>query len=142
MKSGVFFRGVLKNTPRRQIHHGETPTWVKKVRGVFKINATSSLNFEISRRLSDLLLSTLRLTWMEIDVAFSTQRCYVSEGSFLGIHFRDPFMQYSLQGSFQAIYPLGILLGDIHLRDLLARNPYFRQQRFLPTQEYHFFLSP
>ena len=48
-------------------------------RGVFKINATSSLNFEISRRLSDLLLSTLRLTWMEDALAFSTQRSYVSE---------------------------------------------------------------
>ena len=29
--------------------------WVKKVRGVFKINATSSLNFEISRCLSTAL---------------------------------------------------------------------------------------
>ena len=49
------------------------------VRGVFKINATSSLNFEVSRRLSDLLLTTLRPTWMENAVSFSTQRCYVSE---------------------------------------------------------------
>ena len=31
-------------------------TWVKKVRGVFNINAILSLNFEISRRLSTPLL--------------------------------------------------------------------------------------
>ena len=55
-------------------------TRVKKVLGVFKINATSSLNFEISHRLSDLLTA--------LDIAahlhgerssFSTQPCYVSE---------------------------------------------------------------
>ena len=49
------------------------------VLGVFKIDAILSLNFEISRRLSDQLLSTLRLTWMEDAVAFSTQPCYVSD---------------------------------------------------------------
>ena len=79
---GVFFKTPRKNTPDFKVCgllFSHFITWVKKVRGVFKINATSSLNFEISRQLSDLLLSTLRLTWMENAVAFSTQPSYVSD---------------------------------------------------------------
>ena len=79
---GVFFKTPRKNTPDLKVYgllFSHFITWVKKVRGVFKINATSSLNFEISRQLSDLLLSTLRLTWMENAVAFSIQPCYVSD---------------------------------------------------------------
>ena len=47
-------------------------TWVKKVRGVFNINAILSLNFEISRRLSSHLLSTLLHFRKENSVAFWT----------------------------------------------------------------------
>ena len=76
---GVLFkRSWNKNTPDFKIYgllFSHFITLVKKVRGVFKINATSS----IFCQLSDLLLSTLQLTWMKNAVAFSTHRCNVSE---------------------------------------------------------------
>ena len=72
---GVFFKTPRKNTPDFKFYgllFSHFITWVKKVRGVFKINATSSLNFEISRRSSTHLLSTLRHFRKENSVAFWT----------------------------------------------------------------------
>ena len=53
-------------------------TMGKKSSSVFKISATSSLNFEISQRLSALLLSTLRFVWIENLVAPSSHLHYMS----------------------------------------------------------------
>ena len=72
---GDFFRTPRKNTPDFKIYgllFSHFITWVKKVRGVFNINAMLSLNFEISRGLSTHHLSTLRHFQKENSIAFWT----------------------------------------------------------------------
>ena len=60
---GEFFKTPWKNTPDFKIYgllFSHFITWVKKVRGVFNVNAILSFKFDISRRLSTHFLSTLR----------------------------------------------------------------------------------
>ena len=69
---GVFFFKTPRIRGNTHVIKNGLITCVKKVRGVLNINAILSLNFEISRRLSSHLLSTLLHFRKENSVAFWT----------------------------------------------------------------------